>query len=127
MVACCSAVGLSLETIGLAVFGAFVVAAPVVALRDLIVEGGWAQSVRREDNGIGIIPEDRQRIFEMFVRGGTSANGSGIGLAFCEQIVQCYRGRIWVDSTPGEGSTFCFTYPKEGSLRDDGIPNPDRR
>lgn len=72
------------------------------------------------DNGIGIAPEDRERIFQIFVRGSEQGaarsdepGGTGIGLAFCEQIIQAHRGRIWVDSTPGEGSTFTFTYPRE--------------
>lgn len=72
------------------------------------------------DNGVGVAPEDRERIFQIFVRGGEQGDagsakpaGTGIGLAFCEQIIQAHRGRIWVESTPGEGSAFYFTYPRE--------------
>lgn len=69
-----------------------------------------------EDNGVGVAPEDRERIFQIFVRGSLNEGappGAGIGLAFCRQIVQAHRGRIWVDSTPDEGSIFCFTHPKQ--------------
>ncbi|HEU5023212.1 MAG TPA: ATP-binding protein [Bryobacteraceae bacterium] len=71
----------------------------------------WVFTVR--DNGIGIEPEDYSRIFEMFRRGRNNAvrDGNGLGLATCKSIVERYNGRIWVESAPGEGSTFFFTLP----------------
>ena len=66
-----------------------------------------------QDNGIGIAEEDQQKIFEMFSRLHHEEvyKGSGIGLATCQKIVGQYGGRIWVESTPGEGATFYFTMP----------------
>ncbi len=71
----------------------------------------WRISVR--DNGIGMDAESSQRIFEPFRRlhGEEDYPGTGIGLAVCERIVEQHGGRIWVSSTPGEGSVFSFTMP----------------
>ena len=65
------------------------------------------------DNGVGIDPADRELIFEMFQRAGRGADaeGTGIGLAICERIVECHGGRIWVEPAPGGGSAFRFTLP----------------
>lgn len=65
------------------------------------------------DNGIGIHPEQRQRIFTPFVRlhEKNSASGKGLGLAIVRRIVGAHGGEIWVDSRQGRGSTFYFTMP----------------
>lgn len=75
-------------------------------------EGDWWRLWVR-DNGIGMDPVHIQRIFEPFQRlnGEENYEGTGIGLAVCERIVHRHGGRIWVDSAPGEGSTFSFTLP----------------
>lgn len=71
----------------------------------------WRVSVR--DEGIGIEPDEQDRIFEIFERlqSRSDHRGSGIGLALCERIIERHGGDIWVDSAPGEGSTFSFTLP----------------
>jgi signal transduction histidine kinase/DNA-binding NarL/FixJ family response regulator len=73
--------------------------------------GEWLFTVT--DNGTGIPEEYQARVFEMFERGSEveSVPGSGIGLAVCRRVVESHGGRIWVVSTPGEGSTFQFTVP----------------
>jgi signal transduction histidine kinase len=63
------------------------------------------------DNGPGIPEEVRRRLFEPFVR-GPSGQGTGLGLYFVRTVIEQGGGRVWVESTPGAGSTFWFTVPR---------------
>lgn len=65
------------------------------------------------DDGIGIPPEKTDRVFEVFKRlhHDDEYPGTGIGLSICQEIVDNHGGGIWLDSEPGEGSTFFFTLP----------------
>jgi PAS domain S-box-containing protein len=85
---------------------------PKVHISAVLRDGEYAFSIT--DNGIGIDPEYCDKIFEPFRRlhGQSHYEGSGLGLAACRRIVQALNGRIWVESNPGEGSTFFFTIPK---------------
>ncbi len=84
-----------------------------ITVRGDVVEG-WAQfSV--SDSGIGIPAQDIERVFDRFYRVDDAAvrraGGTGLGLSICQGMIQMHGGRIWVESTIGEGSTFRFTLP----------------
>jgi PAS domain S-box-containing protein len=76
------------------------------------------------DQGIGIAEEHQERIFDRFYRvyTGRRVPGTGLGLAICRRIIQAHKGHIWVESTPGVGSRFCFDLPLSGS---DGLKRTD--
>jgi len=73
----------------------------------------WVFSIK--DNGIGIKSEHQNKIFQPFkkLHNSSEFEGSGIGLATCMHIVKLHKGKIWVDSTYGEGTTFYFTIAKD--------------
>jgi chemotaxis family two-component system sensor kinase Cph1 len=84
--------------------------APEIRVSAKQMDGCWMFSV--QDNGVGIEPEFRDSVFEIFRRlHGQDIPGNGLGLALSRKIVEAHGGRIWVDSERGEGSTFHFTLP----------------
>jgi signal transduction histidine kinase/CheY-like chemotaxis protein len=76
---------------------------------------GDVAEVTVRDTGVGIADDDRERIFEAFQRGGrgvrTSTEGTGLGLTLSKRIVELHGGRLWMESTVGEGSLFGFSIP----------------
>ena len=79
--------------------------------------GDGVVEVSVHDTGIGIAPEDQEKIFEEFRQVGTAAKkveGTGLGLTLCRKFVELHGGRIWVRSQVGAGSTFTFTIPARG-------------
>jgi light-regulated signal transduction histidine kinase (bacteriophytochrome) len=88
---------------------------------------GWQFAVR--DNGMGIRPEDFQRIFEAFGQteaGKSLGKGVGLGLATCRRIVERHGGQIKVQSSPGEGTTFLFTIPSAPNTTTPPSPPPGK-
>ncbi len=84
---------------------------PEITIKVSKQKNAWEFSIR--DNGIGMDEKFQEKIFNIFQRlhNKSEFEGTGIGLAHCKKIVSLYGGKIWVKSTPGEGSTFCFTLP----------------
>ncbi len=88
-----------------------------VHVRARVTEDGQFVEVAVKDTGVGIPPEEQDRVFERFYRGQNTlvmeTPGTGLGLSIVKQLVEMQGGRIWLESTgvPGEGTTFYFTLP----------------
>ena len=75
-----------------------------------VVLHGWVR-----DTGLGITQEQLARMFQPFMQADSSTTrrfgGTGLGLVICRQLVERMGGRLWAESSPGQGSTFHFTIP----------------
>ncbi|MBZ0283595.1 MAG: HAMP domain-containing histidine kinase [Anaerolineae bacterium] len=96
-----------------------------------VVRDSDSVKVTVQDTGMGISPEDQPHVFERFFRARQSVamriEGSGLGLAITKGIIQKHRGRIWMQSSPGEGSVFFFTLPVQTGMsegRDRQVESP---
>jgi len=72
--------------------------------------------IRIVDRGPGIPPAQRERVFEPFYRSGTDRTGhrgSGLGLAIARGFVEANGGKVWVESLPGQGTSFVLEFPLE--------------
>lgn len=85
---------------------------PHIKISSLLEDGYWKISI--QDNGIGIAPDHQQKIFVIFRRlhAASDYEGTGIGLAHCQKIVEVHKGKIWVESQEGYGSTFHISLPQ---------------
>ncbi len=90
-------------------------ASPNVTIQAEGSPGEWVFEVK--DNGIGIQPEAQDRLFTIFQRLHTHKEypGTGVGLTICKRIIHRHGGRIWFESTPGEGTSFFFSIPNHRS------------
>jgi signal transduction histidine kinase len=88
--------------------------APTVAVSAWEEPGRWVFAVT--DQGIGIAPEHFDKVFRLFGRlnGRDEYPGNGLGLSLCKKVVERHGGAIWLDPTPGPGSTFYFSIPHQG-------------
>lgn len=89
---------------------------PPIEAPDATDLSGWVVSV--SDDGPGIPPDKTDEVFDLFA-GSDRSDSTGIGLAICRRIVERHGGEMWVESTPGEGTTFSFTVPGVADSTDD--------
>ncbi len=84
------------------------------------------------DTGVGVPPEDRERIFESFQQGGRGVareEGTGLGLTLTRRIIELFEGRLWLESEVGVGSTFAFAIPvrrRAAEGDESGVPGSER-
>ena len=87
-------------------------------------EKGDMVEITVKDTGIGIKPEDQNKLFKPFSQVDSFSSkkfqGTGLGLSLVKQIVQLHGGYVWFRSKPGEGSIFAFTIPRNGDKDKDG-------
>ena len=78
---------------------------------------GLCLMLRVTDNGIGVPPEEQPHIFDKFYRVQSAATadigGTGLGLSIVKSVVERHGGRVWVESAPGQGSTFIVLLPMQ--------------
>ena len=90
------------------------------SVRVVVERQGSDLRVSVRDTGIGVPPEDTERIFESFQQGNSGMSGkyqgTGLGLSISRRLVEMHGGRIWVKSTAGQGSIFTFTIPQRAAL-----------
>ncbi len=91
----------------------FRLGAPLIRITAKLEGDHWTFAI--SDNGIGIHPKYAEKIYVIFqkLHPKDRYGGTGIGLAICKKIVERHQGRIWMDSTPGRGTTFYFALPVE--------------
>lgn len=82
---------------------------PVVDITATHRPAEWEFAVR--DNGVGIAPDARERVFRLFAKLDNAGSGTGVGLTLCKRAVEKLGGRIWIDSHSGPGTTVSFTIP----------------
>lgn len=94
-----------------------------------LIEIGCKQAGKRmcfwvRDNGPGIAPKDRKRIFKIFetLENARTYESTGVGLAIVKKILSNYKGNIWLESNPGEGTTFFFTLPNKRIISQTELP-----
>jgi two-component system sensor histidine kinase KdpD len=84
-----------------------------VSARGVEVEGRPMLEVIVADDGPGIVPEERERVFQAYVRGrGSCPSGLGLGLALCRRIVEGHGGSLSLGERPGGGCRFAFSLPQ---------------